>query len=144
MRKLWGLLTSLDLFDCNPDHIRDENVITAYVVQLCKLIDMRRFGPCRTMRFGEGELLGWSAIQLIETSSITCHFAEPTNAAYIDVFSCKAYDTAVVSKFSKEFFEAKEMTTTVLNRYETPRERGDGHGMRGEVQKLSVEGNGAG
>jgi len=43
----WGLLTSLDLYDCNPDKIRDADKIKQYVVDLCRLIGMKRFGDCQ-------------------------------------------------------------------------------------------------
>ena len=45
-------------------------------------------------------------LQLIETSLISGHFANDTNRAYLDIFSCKAYDPAVVEAFSREFFSA--------------------------------------
>ncbi len=51
----WGLLTSLDLYDCNPDTIRDADKIKQYVVELCTLIDMKRFGDCQVVHFGEEE-----------------------------------------------------------------------------------------
>jgi len=50
-----GLLTSLDLYDCNPDTIRDADKIKQYVVELCTLIDMKRFGDCQVVHFGEEE-----------------------------------------------------------------------------------------
>ena len=40
-------------------------------------------------------------VQLIETSLISGHFANDTNSAYLDIFSCKGYDPAVVEEFSK-------------------------------------------
>jgi S-adenosylmethionine/arginine decarboxylase-like enzyme len=103
----WGLLTSLDLYDCHPDTIRDADKIKQYVVELCTLIDMKRFGDCQVVHFGEEErVAGFSMIQLIETSLISGHFANLTNSAYIDVFSCKAYDPDRVAEFTREFFKA--------------------------------------
>jgi S-adenosylmethionine/arginine decarboxylase-like enzyme len=103
----WGLLTSLDLYDCNPDTIRDANKIKQYVVELCTLIDMKRFGDCQVVHFGEEErVAGYSMIQLIETSLISGHFANLTNSAYIDIFSCKAYDPNTVAEFTRKFFRA--------------------------------------
>ncbi|RLB24195.1 MAG: hypothetical protein DRG71_05305 [Deltaproteobacteria bacterium] len=45
----WGILTSLDIYDCNPKIIRDADEIRCYVVELCDLIGMRRFGPCQVV-----------------------------------------------------------------------------------------------
>lgn len=113
----WGLLTSLDVYDCNPAIIRDAERIRRYVVELCDLIDMRRFGECQVVHFGEDErVAGYSMIQLIETSLISGHFANLTNAAYIDVFSCKPYDPEKVAQFTQAFFEGKSIQSHCTER----------------------------
>ena len=115
--KAWGLCTSVDLQDCNPDLIRNADHIRRYVVELCELIDMKRFGECQVVDFGSGRVAGYSMVQLISTSLISGHFANDTNNAYLDVFSCKGYDPAVVEAFSKDFFGARRSTATVTLRY---------------------------
>jgi len=115
--KAWGLSTAVDLQDCKPDAIRSRAKIEAYVVALCKLIGMKRFGDCQIVHFGEGRVAGYSMIQLIETSLISGHFANDTNRAYLDIFSCKGYDPKVVEEFSKEFFGALSSTSSVTLRY---------------------------
>jgi len=106
----WGLLTSVDLYECNPKTIRDAAAIKRYVDELCELIEMKQFGETQIVNFGEDEkVAGFSMVQLIETSLISGHFANKTNSAYIDIFSCKYYEPSVVVEFTKEFFEAKEV-----------------------------------
>ena len=106
----WGLLTSVDLYGCNPETIRDARAIKKYVDELCELIEMKQFGETQIVNFGEGEkVAGFSMVQLIETSLISGHFANKTDNAYIDIFSCKYYEPSVVVEFTKEFFEAKEV-----------------------------------
>ena len=113
----WGLLTSFDLYGCNPEIIRDPEKIKQYVVELCDLIEMKRFGECQVVHFGEDErVAGFSMVQLIETSLISGHFANLTNAAYIDVFSCKPYDPDQVAEFTKRFFQADFMQMHVAKR----------------------------
>jgi len=108
--KAWGMLTSLDLFDCNPQTIRDAEKIKKYVQELCQIIDMKRYGETQVVNFGEEErVAGFSMVQLIETSLISGHFANMSNSAYIDIFSCKYYEPSLVKKFTKEFFEAKKV-----------------------------------
>ncbi|MCJ7657067.1 MAG: S-adenosylmethionine decarboxylase, partial [Candidatus Atribacteria bacterium] len=59
---------------------------------------------------GEDEkVAGFSMVQLIETSLISGHFANKSNNAYIDIFSCKYYEPSVALEFTKKFFEAKEV-----------------------------------
>lgn len=115
--KVWGLSTAVDLQDCRPDHIRDRGHIKAYVIALCELIGMKRYGDCQIVHFGEGRVAGYSMTQLIETSLISGHFANDTNRAYLDIFSCKGYDPAVVEAFSKQFFGARSSTISVTLRY---------------------------
>jgi hypothetical protein len=55
-------------------------------------------------------------VQFIETSLISGHFANFTNAAYVDIFSCKAYDPEQVARFSKKFFQAESVETHVTKR----------------------------
>ena len=113
----WGLLTSLDIYDCNPDIIRNAHEIKRYVIELCDLIEMKRFGECQVVHFGEDErVAGYSMIQLIETSLISGHFANLTNAAYIDIFSCKPYDPEKVTDFSRAFFQGRAVDRHVTKR----------------------------
>ena len=115
--KAWGLCTAVDLQDCHPDLIRNADHIRRYVVELCELIDMKRFGECQVVDFGSGRVAGYSMVQLISTSLISGHFANETNHAYLDIFSCKGYDPAVVESFSKEFFGASRSVATATLRY---------------------------
>ena len=101
----WGIASSFDIYDCDPETIRNAERIQEFVVELCDLIEMRRFGETIIVNFGEDErVAGYSMVQLIETSLISAHFANMTNAVYLDVFSCKAYDPEVVADFAKRFF----------------------------------------
>ena len=106
----WGLLTSVDLYKCNPEIIRDAKAIKIYVDELCELIEMRQFGETKIVNFGDNEkVAGFSMVQLIETSLISGHFANHSNSAYIDIFSCKYYEPSVAVEFTKKFFEAKDV-----------------------------------
>lgn len=112
----WGMSTAIDLHYCNPQTIRDPKKIEEFVIKLCDLIDMKRFGDAIIVSFGEGERAGYSLVQLIETSCITAHFAEQANNAYIDIFSCKKYPPNKVVEFCKQFFGAKHADHTIVYR----------------------------
>jgi S-adenosylmethionine/arginine decarboxylase-like enzyme len=108
----WGLLTSVDIKNCNPETIRSEAAIKDYVKQLCDLIEMKRFQDTVVVHFGEDEkVAGYSMVQLIETSLISGHFANASNAIYIDIFSCKLYDPHLAAEFTKNFFGGDEVET---------------------------------
>lgn len=112
----WGLSASIDLHDCNPSHIKNPVKMREFVIRLCDLIGMKRYGETRIERFGDGSLNGCSLFQFIETSSITAHFDETQDRAFIDIFSCKPFDTELAAQFSQEFFEARECTIKTLTR----------------------------
>ncbi|MCE5336362.1 MAG: S-adenosylmethionine decarboxylase [Desulfobacteraceae bacterium] len=102
----WGIASAIDIYDCNPDKIRCADTIRRFVIELCELIEMKRFGETQVVHFGEDEkVAGYSMVQLIETSLISAHFANATNAVYLDVFSCRPYDPDIVRDFAERFFE---------------------------------------
>ena len=109
----WGLLTSIDLHGCDGATIRDAEKIKQFVYELCERIGMKRFGECVVVDFGEDERVsGFSMTQLIETSLISAHFANQTNATYLDIFSCKYYTPVEAANFAKAFFGAKDFSLT--------------------------------
>ncbi len=101
----WGIALSVDLEGCDPAAIRDGGWIARFAVELCDLIGMRRFGSATVVRFGsDPRVSGYSLVQLIETSLVSGHFAETSNAAFIDIFSCKPYPPHVVLRFCQDWF----------------------------------------
>ena len=115
---VWGIASSIDIYNCNPIKIRDANQIKQFVIQLCDLIEMKRFGETQVVHFGEDERVeGFSMVQLIETSLISAHFANLTNTTYLDVFSCKTYDPERVKTFAQEFFKGTHSTINVTLRH---------------------------
>nr|MBF0222932.1 S-adenosylmethionine decarboxylase [Desulfobulbaceae bacterium] len=101
----WGIASSVDIYNCTPHTIRDAEAIRYFVIELCDLIKMKRFGETQIVHFGEDErVAGFSMVQLIETSLISGHFANHTNAVYLDVFSCKPYLPETVQNFAQSYF----------------------------------------
>jgi len=103
--QVWGIASSVDIYNCEPQIIRNAEAIRRFVAELCELIEMKRFGETQVVHFGEDErVAGYSMVQFIETSLISAHFANLTNTAYLDVFSCKSYNPEIVRKFSQSYF----------------------------------------
>jgi len=114
----YGMELILDLIDCDSEAIRSGEHIRKYAKEICKVIDMKPFGEPFVERFGLGVdfTAGYSLVQLIETSSITGHFSELWNRAYINVFSCKKFDEQIAAEFTKKHFGAKELKQNLLIR----------------------------
>jgi len=97
--------------------IRDAEKIRQYVIEVCDLIRMKRFGEPQVIHFGPNDrVAGYSMTQLIETSLISGHFANEMNAAYIDIFSCKEYEPEEAAEFTRQFFGADSVTFQVVLR----------------------------
>lgn len=114
--ELWGKSAVIDLFGCNHDTLTDPEGLEKFIQELVKTIDMVAQGECYVERFGQGDLEGYSAMQFIETSSVTVHLDEVGNRAFIDIFSCKDFDANKAEEFSKTYFQAQSVKSTIVER----------------------------
>jgi S-adenosylmethionine/arginine decarboxylase-like enzyme len=113
----WGWHLVLNLYECSPERIRSAEVIREFVIELCERIEMRRFGEPTIVNFGDDpRVSGYSLVQLIETSNICAHFADDSNAAYLDIFSCKKFDPELAAQFCIETFQARKSAGTFISR----------------------------
>jgi hypothetical protein len=111
----WGKHMTLNLAGCNPRSIRCAKHIASYSFALVEKINMISYGKPILKHFGTDEKMGYTLVQLIETSNITGHFCESTNDAYIDIFSCKDFDKKLVKNITKAYFApTKIYTRTIL------------------------------
>lgn len=107
-QKPWGRSVCIDCYHCDAESIRDAEKIKLFTRQLVERIQMKAFGPCHVVHFGQDErIAGFSMFQLIETSCISAHFANQSQAAYIDIFSCKNFKANDAAEFCKQFFKAR-------------------------------------
>jgi S-adenosylmethionine/arginine decarboxylase-like enzyme len=114
--KPWGKSISINLFECNLQIISNPSSLERYIQTIIEKIEMVAHGPCHIERFGIGLLEGYSAMQFIETSSITVHCDEPGLRCFIDIFSCKDFDTKLAKRVTTRFFQAKRATSLTLDR----------------------------
>jgi len=117
-KKVYGAELILDLYGCDGKTIRSPKKLSDFADNLCKLIKMKKYGKPSIHHFGlnNPHTAGYSLIQFIETSSVTAHFSELWNSAYINIFSCKQFDTEQAASFAKKFFSAKRMKKRVILR----------------------------
>lgn len=118
MKRIYGYELIINLYGCNKDTISSKEKLQEFVDTLCKLIKMKKYGKTLIPYFGENKAFtkGYTLVQLIETSSITGHFSEYWETAYINIFSCKKFNHQTAKKFAKEFFGAEKANTTFLIR----------------------------
>jgi len=111
----WGQLAALDLHGCDQGRLADPDAIRRFVASVIDAIGMRAHGPLMIERFGDGDLEGWSALQFIETSSITVHADEALARCFVDVFSCRPFDPDLAAEVAVEHFGGTP-TVRVLQR----------------------------
>ncbi|MBU0466521.1 MAG: S-adenosylmethionine decarboxylase [Nanoarchaeota archaeon] len=115
-QNIWGQLSFIDLHTCNHDLMKDKKKLGEFCLALCGKIKMKPYGRPIVKRLGKGRIEGISAIMFIETSTITVHLDEFDNRAFIDIFSCKKFDSEVAKKFCKEFFKAQRVKSKTFMR----------------------------
>jgi S-adenosylmethionine/arginine decarboxylase-like enzyme len=109
----WGLLAAISLHGCDRERLADPESIRRFVPVVIDAIGMRAHGALALERFGDGELEGWSAMQFIETSSITLHADEVFGRCFVDVFSCKPFDPDVAAEIAVEHFGGIAVVTVL-------------------------------
>ena len=106
----WGMSVSIDLHSADPKMLRSEKIVTQFIKDLVVFIKMKAYGEPIVRNFGDNpRVAGISALQLIETSSITAHFANNTNSIHIDIFSCSAFRPHAAALWCKDYFKAVEL-----------------------------------
>lgn len=119
----YGTELILDLHDCDVDRfIRP--TIEQFCVDLCDLIDMERcdfhfwddVGVAEDERQTNPKTKGTSAVQFILTSTIVIHTLDLMRTVYVNIFSCKDFDTSEAARFTAEWFDSKDWTANVVTR----------------------------
>ncbi len=121
--KMYGKELILDLHGCNINTF-NRKTIKAYFQQLCKLIDMEACdlhfwddeGVPPEERQTDPHTTGTSAIQFILTSNITIHTLDLLKKVFINIFSCKDFDSSLAASFTNLWFGGK-----IVNRTEVAR-----------------------
>ncbi len=111
----YGKELILDLYECNPKKFNRKD-LTLFFKELCEVIDMV---PCERFfwddldvpeeeRQTELHTKGTSAIQFILTSNITTHTLDLIGEVYINLFSCKNFDSGKAIQFCIDWFKSNQ------------------------------------
>lgn len=118
----YGQELIMDLHECDVRFSR--GLISGYFEELCELIDMQ---PCDLHFWDDTEVpdaecqtdpktKGISAVQFILTSSIVIHTLEIPKSAYVNIFSCKPFNSDAAASFTREWFGAKSCERMTIPR----------------------------
>ena len=116
--EFWGYHLILDCAACHVPSIQSRENVYNWITGLVRAIDMEPIGEPR-IEYTAAEFsdkAGFTAIQVIVTSSIVAHFIDSTGDIYIDVFSCKEFDNSIVIATIQNSFLPKRIRTNYLTR----------------------------
>lgn len=119
----YGKELILDLHDCDSATFTRDS-ITSYFTQLCDLISMEAcdlhfwddIGVPEEDQQTDPHAKGTSAVQFILTSNITIHTLDLLGAVYVNVFSCKEFDSSVAAAFTVKWFGGRIAQEVVVPR----------------------------
>lgn len=119
----YGVELILDMAGCDVRKF-NRKAIRTYFRQLCELIDMEPealhfwddFRLPQEKRQTNPKTKGTTAIQFILTSNITIHTLDKLGSVFVNIFSCKEYDTNQAKDFTVRFFGAQAHKATVIER----------------------------
>jgi len=114
----WGYHLILDCHACDVPSIQSRDNVYSFIKNLVRDIDMEPIGePYIEYTAAEfPDKAGFTAVQIIVTSSIVAHFIDSTGDLYLDVFSCKPFDNDIVIASVKDAFMPKRIRTNYLTR----------------------------
>lgn len=119
----YGKELILDIHNCNPDRFTRYH-INKFFKSLCDEIDME---ACKVSwwdykgykaEYDEApdHLKGTSAVQFISTSNIMIHTLDVMKRVYLNIFSCKDFDSAKALLFCKNYFEGTIVNQQTIER----------------------------
>lgn len=116
----FGMELQLDLAGCDLTALDSQDELITFVTLLAERIGMTTYGDPLAVRFGEGNLAGWTVVQLITTSNINLHAVPANKTLFLNVFSCRRFNPPEATEFAVEFFRATNHKATVVDRTAPP------------------------
>ncbi len=119
----YGYELILDLHNCDVAKFTRGD-IERFCAGLCDLIGMERcdlhfwddLGVSEEEQQTDPRTKGTSAVQFILTSTIVIHALDLVKVVYVNIFSCKEFDTDSAAKFTADWFCSEDWTAQVVTR----------------------------
>ena len=113
----------LDLHGCDAGLFNREH-IDEFFTELCRLIDMEKcdvhFWDDLGVPPEEQQKLphtkGTSAVCFIITSTIVVHTLDLLDAVYVNIFSCKSFNSTVATEFTNSWFKSASCNRKLIER----------------------------
>lgn len=121
--KYYGKELILDIHECKGAPFTRKQ-IEYFMEVLCEKIDMVKEdlhfwdyeGEPEEYKKAPDHLKGISAVQFIKTSNVTIHTLDVLKRVYLNIFSCKDFDTQIVMDFCKKYWEGNVVSWKEVDR----------------------------
>jgi len=119
----YGKELILDIHDCEGKTFNRDD-IERYFIALCEKIKMTRadlhfwdYEGCEEERkIDPDHLVGTSAVQFIQTSNITIHCLDKLRKVFVNIFSCKDFNSREATEFTQKYFKGTIFKSTEIVR----------------------------
>ena len=126
MNKAFGPHLTIDASQCDGEKLRDHTYVYSVLDQLPGEVGMTKIMPPYVVTYREGKVpedWGISGFVMIAESHISIHTFPEKDYVFIDIFSCKEFDVEKAMDLLVSAFNAKRVTTNVVQRgLDFPRE----------------------
>ena len=120
----YGYELVVDLKDCDPERFNRES-IDRFFSEICRVIDMEKcavhfwddVGVPPEDQQVEPHTKGTSAVCFILTSSIVIHTLDLLKSTYVNIFSCKEFDSLRATEFTRQWFGGDVANSYFLQRH---------------------------
>ena len=120
---IYGKELILDLHNCDVTTF-NRSSIRKYLKELCALLNMEQcerywwddYRVPPDMQETEPHLKGTSVVQIIKTSNIVIHTLNLLGNVYINIFSCKGFNTEAAKVLSGQWFKGTVANSQVVDR----------------------------
>jgi len=109
----------LDLKDCKEiERLSNEKLIKNFFLELVKISEMKAITKPSVLYYEhkEKEESGITGYIIISDSHISVHTYPFKKSLYLDLFSCRRFDSDKISDYTKELFKPNKTTKKLIKR----------------------------
>ena len=111
----------MDVANCCPLQLADPDSIVAYIDAICAALNLKQRGHPVIDKFPSLEVPddgsgGITAFQCLSSSALTLHSYPETGQLYVDIFSCREFDTPTAIHYTKAFFRSNAVMWSLPKR----------------------------
>ncbi len=114
----FGPHLTIDASDCNVRKLTDSNLVYDILNKFPSIMGMTPMTLPYVVKWKDkwAKSEGVSGFVMIAESHISIHTFPDDNYVFIDVFSCKSFDTDKAAEYLTKAFEAKKVAKNVVKR----------------------------